>query len=173
MNEKKTRGDAINKYLDYIKRKWGEKGLAECVKDLGLKVPLSDLEFYPDEVMVSVLHWILEKKGRAALVSGGKYVVKNLGVLGWLVKLASPKFIAGRFEKNYHELYTFGRFETDTSQDRKVVIRMYDLYSGPERCIAWEGICQGTLELTNTNGEVKKTKCVGKGDKYCEFIMQW
>lgn len=171
--EKLTRGDAILSYFTYIRKKWGQEGLEQMFEDTKVPENLTAKEFYPDEEMIKVLDWIKDEHGEKALEEGGRFVVKNLGIIAWLVRLANMKFIMKRFEKNYKELYTFGRIETDTSQENKATLRMYDVYSGPSRCIAWKGVSKGALELTNTKGTAKKTKCVGKGDDCCEYTFEW
>ena len=171
--ERKTRGSAITGYFKYIKKKWGQDGLDKCYSDLGIKEELDETKYYPDTLMIDVLKWIRSNYGDKSLEDGGRFVVQNLGVIAWLVRMATPKFIAKRFQKNVKELYTFGYVRIDDSRDRTVIVQLYDVYSGPERCIAWVGVCKGALELTNTKGTVEKTKCVEKGDKCCEYTMEW
>jgi hypothetical protein len=171
--ERKTRGSAITGYFKYIKKKWGQDGLDKCYLDIGLKQDLDETQYYPDELMIDVLKWIRSNYGDEALREGGRFVVKNLGVIAWLVRMASPKFIAKRFQKNMKELYTFGSVEIDDLGEKSIGIRLIDTYAGEERCIAWEGVCKGAMDLTHKKGTVKKKACAGNGGDCCEYVMTW
>jgi hypothetical protein len=139
-------------------------GLAEDVKD-GL--------YYPDAYRENVLRWIERTYGRENIVEAGKFVVKNLGLLGWLVRFANPKTVAESFPKNYSEVYTFGQVKVDTSQRDRIVLRLYDVNRIDISCDSWVGVCNGALEMTNAKGTVSKTKCQLKGDVYCEYVVDY
>ncbi len=169
--ERRVRGSVINAYLGFVEKKWGKMGLENCTTSLGIDKNLNDGHYYHDQVRENILRWISREKGEQYLEEAGSYVVQNLGILKWLVRFASPETIAKKFPKNYSEVYTFGRLEIDTSQENKIVVRLHDVSHIEETCMAWKGVCQGTLEATKTKGSVNKSKCQLKGNDHCEYVI--
>ena len=99
--------------------------------------------------------------------------MKNLGLLGWLVRFASPKVIAESFPKNFSEVYSFGTVKVDASEKGRIVMRLYDVNRVDVSCSSWIGVCEGVLEMTHAKRTVKKTRCRLKGDVYCEYVTDY
>ncbi len=171
--ERKTRGDAINTYPKFVKKKWGADGYNACKEASGIQGELKTGTYYPDEMMVNVYKWIHDKKGDQGLLEAGRFIPANLGVIGWLARFGTPEMIIKRVQKNFGEIYTFGRGEVDVSKPDVSVVQFYDIYAGPERCLVWKGIFEGFISITKRQGYVEKTKCAGKGDPCCEYIVYW
>jgi hypothetical protein len=173
MVERSVRGSVINAYLRFVEKKWGKAGLEACVKDLGLSVEIQDGLYYPDAYRENILRWLERTYGRDSVIEGGRFVVKNLGLLGWLVRYASPKVLAESFPKNYSEVYTSGHVRVDTSQKNRISMKLYDVNRVDVSCDSWIGVCEGALEMTKAKGKVTKTRCQLKGDVYCEYIIDY
>lgn len=171
--DRSVRGSVLNAYLKFVEKKWGKDGLQQCAKDIGLEGTFKDGEYYRDEYRENLLRWLEREKGLSEVVEGGKFVVKNLGLLGWLVKFASPKVIAESFPKNFSEVYTFGKVKIEANEKGLIVMRLYDINRVDVSCTSWIGVCEGVLDMTRTKGTVKKTKCVLKGDVYCEYVTEY
>jgi hypothetical protein len=171
--DRNVRGSVLNAYLRFVSKKWGADGVQRCTKDLGLDEEFKDGQYYRDELRENILRWIERIYGPDHIVEAGKFVVKNLGILGWLVRFASPKTLADSFPKNYSEVYTFGQIKVDTSQKGLIRLRLYDVNRIEPSCNSWVGVCEGALEMTNARGKVRKTKCQLKGDVYCEYIVEY
>jgi hypothetical protein len=173
MVERLVRGTVINAYLKFIEKKWGQTGLDTCIADLGIAEQIMDGQYYVDAHRENILRWIERTHGRESIVEAGKFVVKNLGLLGWLVRFASPKILAESFPKNYSEVYTFGNVKVDTSLRDRISMRLYDVNRVDVSCDSWVGVCEGALEMTHTKGKVTKTRCQLKGDVYCEYVIDY
>jgi len=173
MVERSVRGSVINAYLKFVEKKWGQQGLDSCIADLGLAEAVKDGLYYPDAYRENILRWLERTYGRESIVEAGKFIVKNLGLLGWLVRYASPKILAESFPKNYSEVYTFGQVRVDTSQKERISMKLYDVNRVDVSCDSWLGVCEGALEMTHTKGKVTKTRCQLKGDVYCEYVFDY
>jgi hypothetical protein len=173
MVERSVRGSVINAYFKFVEKKWGKQGLDACIADIGLSEEVKDGLYYPDAYRENVLRWIERTYGRENIVEAGKFVVKNLGLLGWLVRYASLKVLAESFPKNYSEVYTFGQVRVDASLKERISMKLYDVNRVDISCDSWLGVCEGALEMTRTKGKVSKTRCQLKGDVYCEYIIDY
>lgn len=170
--ERRVRGSVLNAYFKFIEKKWDKDGLDQCSKDIGIDFPFKDGQYYHDEIRENILRWLSRVKGPETLPDAGRSVVKNLGILSWLVRFASPQMLAKKFPENYSEVYTFGRIEVNTEKDNEITLRLYDVNRIKESCSSWLGVCEGAMEMTKREGKATETKCQVKGDKYCEYIIK-
>ena len=171
--ERKVRGSILNSYMGFISKKWGREGYRHCMSDIGLWGEFRDGNYYQDPIRENILRWISREKGEEYILECGRYIAGNLGILSWLVRFSDPKAVASKFPKNFSEIYTYGRIETDTSRDGVILVRLYDVCRIKECCDVWRGVCEGVLEATRTKGTVEETKCQVKGDKCCEFSIRY
>ncbi len=173
MAERLTRGSSIKGHLRYVEKRFGKLGLEECKKAVGLDYKLREKEFYPDKIQNDILKWLSRNKGPDMPRLSGKFTVKNLGILAYIVRFTSPEMMVKKARESYDELYNFGRIETKVMGKGRIYVRLYDVCSIPERCKSWQGVLEGILELTRTEGRVEKTKCQLKGGPYCEYIVTY
>lgn len=173
MTQRLTRGSSINGHLKYIEKRFGKIGLRECKKAVGLDHKLMEKEFYPDKIQNDILKWLSRNHGQDMPRLSGKFTVKNLGILAYIVRFTSPEMMVAKARKSYDELYNFGKLETKVTEKGRIYVRLYDVCAIPERCKSWQGVLEGILELTHTEGKVEKTKCQLKGDPYCEYIVTY
>ncbi len=172
--ERRVRGSILNTYMDFVKKKWGKEGMAQCLKDIGIDEDFKNGHYYRDEIRENILRWISREKGIEYTFECGKFIVSNLGILSWLVRFADAKTLANKFPKNFSEVYSYGRVEAITDQENLIIIRLYDVNRIKESCNVWHGVCQGAVESTNTAlAEVNKTKCSLDGDEYCEYTINY
>ncbi len=171
--ERKVRGSILNSYMGFVTKKWGRDGYRLCMSDIGLWGEFRDGNYYQDAIRENILRWISREKGEEYLKECGKFIATNLGILSWLVRFSDPKTIANRVPKNFSEIYSYGRIETNTDKDGEIVVRLFDVCRIRESCEVWFGVCEGILEATKTNGSVEETKCALKGDSYCEFKITY
>ena len=169
--DKRVRGSVVNGYLGFIQKKWGKVGRGQCLEDIGLEDNLAAGRYYHSQISENILRWISREKGNEYIIEAGKFVVGNLGIIKWLVRFANFKTVANKFPSNYSEIYTHGRVEVDTEKDDKYILRLYEVNFIKESCLAWQGVCEGALEMTKTAGTVKKTKCRVDGDPCCEYSI--
>ena len=123
------RGSVLNAYVKYIRNKWGSNGELQFYEETGIDEEFKDGMYYHDELRENILRWIGRVKGDEYIEDAGKFVVKNLGILAWLVRFASIKTLAGKFPKNYSEIYTFGKVGVDYPDDNTVLFKLYEVNS--------------------------------------------
>jgi len=171
--ERKVRGSILNSYLGFVTKKWGKEGYRLCMSDIGLWGEFRDGNYYQDAIRENILRWISREKGEPFVLECGRYIASNLGILSWLVRFSDPKTMANKFPKNFSEIYSYGKIETDTSKENLIIVKLYDVCRIKESCDVWRGVCEGLLEVTKTKGTVKETKCMLDRDKYCEFTIKY
>jgi len=170
--DRKIRGSVINGYLGYVKKKWGKEGLDKCLRDIGLEgETIKEGHYYQDEISGNILRWIHREKGAEAVVDSGRFVTQNLGILAWLVRFTTMQSLAEKLPKNFSEVYAFGRCSVDTSDPKRIVLKLKDTGYYEEACLAWQGVCEAALIMTKTKGRVEHTRCEQKGDNICEFVI--
>ncbi len=169
MDDRKVRGSIINSYLSFIERKWGTFGKEKCLKDLKINGKIKDGFYYPNTIKLDILNWIKDKKGEGYIVEAGKYLVKNLRTLSWLVRHETPIDIAKKIEKEYDEIYTFGELRIKgNSGNIKVILKKQK--DDDLTCLAYKGILEGILEKTDNIGSVEIKSCL---DDLCEFEVNY
>lgn len=168
--ERLTRGSVINGYLKFVKKRWGQDALDMVLAKLGIDGMLKDGQYYTDEYHKKILEWIgREKGGEETLIEAGKYVVQDLGILSWMVRLIKFSTMVDKAIKHSNELYKFGHAEWSEVEPNVYHIKLYDICYFPERCHAWKGVFQGALKACKTKGVVTKELCQLKGNDCCLY----
>ena len=103
----------------------------------------------------------------------GRFTVKNLGVIGWMLRFTDITAIAKRFTKSYHEVYKFGDVKVLYPKEDQIVIRFWDVLTYPEAYECWLGVLEGGMEITKTKGTVKVTKSTLDGAEYAEIVIDY
>ena len=173
--EKKLKGGAIIGYLQFVKKKWGNAGYEQCLKDTGIDPSrLKTQQLYDREISDRVLNWIRTNKGDENVTQCGKFTVKNLGPLGYLVRFMNIETMLKKAEGSYREAFKYGKMKSYVDLPNKTaLIRLIDSTEREVSCLAWHGVFEGILEMRGLKGTVTKTKCQLKGDQYCEYKMKW
>jgi hypothetical protein len=171
--DRKVRGSVLLAYMDFIRLKWGNIAFQQCIEDIGYHEVIKPGEFYSNSIREKILQWIHEEKGMDYGRDLGRFVVKNLGFLAWIVRFANPKIIANKFPDNYSEVYSFGKVEVETKNDNIILVRLYDVNTIKESCMSWHGVCEGVLDMTKTTGTVTKNTCQLDGAPFCEYEIEY
>ena len=176
--------------LDYIRKTWGEDGLKECAKEVGInpgKIK-DDLWYDWESTDRKLMNWIVNNKGAKYVERSAVHRLKKKSVLIHLVKFMDIKTVLKQFPKHYHNMYNFG--------DIKIVIDQMDeerrrYFGQPKEGKAfvkvdwpddalddfhnlnWIGAFKGLMDITRTNGSVEETKCKLEGHPYCEYTLEW
>jgi hypothetical protein len=174
MGDKKLRGSVLNGYLKFIKKKWGNQAYLLCVENIGIgQDGFVEGDWYKYEYSEKLLIWLAKEKGKDQLEALGRFTIQNMGLLSYIVRFMDVKSIIKKSPKTYKDAFNFGRIEVYKLEDKKAVYRTHDVSQNEYSCIAWGGVCYGFLDATRTKGTVEKTKCIFKGDDYCEYVMEW
>ncbi len=171
--QEKIRGSALKGYLDFIKKKWGQRGVDACVKATGVPMPIKEGDFYDDKYHLDIMSWISSEKGMEYLEDAGKFIIHNLGLLSYLVRFTSPHILLARFPKSYKHAYNFGSVETIKTSETTCTIRFHDALRAQEAVHGWKGMFLGGMEICKVTGTVGITKNSLEGDEYTEYKLVW
>ena len=181
--DKHVFGGTIVARLNYVKVKRGSMGLENLINKmsengytgpknidqikLGDKYPISDLQV--------LLEGYFELYGEAALDDMSRNAPKRKGIVGWLIRwAASPDDILNKAGEYWPHFYDFGRITGKQVNTNKGRVTGFDIYVSPVLCRSLTYYFLGVLENTKIkSAKCKHTKCVGKGDKVCEWELTW
>lgn len=181
-----VRGTAIKSDWDFILKNEGEEVLKKLEKrmaELGCPIKYNEIKsgnFYPigyDVISVQLIKELfgykdkeLEELGAAQFKSSiflkiiGKYFVN----LSLFVREAS---------KAWHRYYTVGNLEIVelNEKEKYMIFALKDFKIHPDLCIALKGSFIKGLKLITLSNSVscQETKCVFKGDDFCQFLIKW
>ncbi len=171
--ERKVRGDVLKSYFKYIKKTWGIVGVNDCAEYTGIDPKdLKEGNWYPIEMDTKIMTWVEEHKGEDYLERVGNGTIKDLGLLSYIVRMIDVKTVINKVPTNYNQAYNFGEVEVDIGDD-EAKIYMTNCMVDHTTCKGWTGAAKGILEMTNTKGVVKKTKCQAHGDDKCVWHLEW
>lgn len=177
MNERKVAGSVLIGYSKFIKKKWGNQGLEELVKEKHLAIDaLREGMWYHLDNSKLMLEWISRKSNDKIdyVEECGKYAVQNLGVLNYIVRFMDISSMLNRAPDSYKDAFSSGEIIAKIDKDKKFARMIMRGTAYHEfLCRAWMGCYKGMLEATHTKGTVEKTKCELKGDPHCEYEIRW
>jgi len=171
--ERLTRGSVIKGYARYIKRKWGQDGVAACQKALGLEnFKVSGDKWYPESINTGILHWIADNYGREYVEKAAESTVTERGVIAFAARVAGIENVLARGVEDYYRNFNFGEIKIVKS-DGRADIYLIDSPIDELDCLSWQGAFKGILKICKKNGSVREVECVYKGGKACKFEMIW
>lgn len=173
MSEDTLRGSVIIGYLNFVKKTWGVQGLNECIQATGADpAKVKEGGWYDFKSSNNILKWINDVKGPEYVVMAGNYLIKNLGMLAYVLRFVNIKTILKRAPEGYSDAFRYGRIRIDIKEKSAKAV-MTDVAVDEFACPAWTGALRGMLELTKTKGTVKKTQCQRDGATHCEYEIEW
>ena len=128
--------------------------------------------WYPEKRSADILAWIREKKGIEYVEDCGRYTVKDLGILSYIVRFITIETMLKKAPDSFHDAFNYGQIELEIHDDH-AIIKMKDTAIDENTCPAWVGVFKGMLEMTKTKGTVKEIQCELKGSECCIFRMDW
>ena len=160
--------------MKFIKKTWGKDGLKECGTAIGFShKEIREGKWYEDEVGNRVTEWIADNKGEEYVERCGNYMIKDLGMLSYIVGFMDVKSILKRAPESYTDALNYGRLEVDIGESSAVISIKGTAPIDKHACLIWLGTFRGVLEITKTKGTVTETKCAKKGAPHCEYLMEW
>ncbi len=145
-----VRGRLINSYLQFIKRRWGLRGVETCKKELGIFGKIKSGHFYPISVQEDILGWVREKKGDNYVIYAGRYTISKIT---WLRDSIDLNKLIHKMVDMYHELYDHGDIEYH-ADDEGIMLAINGI-CGCKTCqLLWTGFCQELLRKSNSSGKV-------------------
>ena len=168
------RGSVVNGYLQFILNSWGRDGLDECTNTLGIDPKeIKDGRWYSIELNRLILCWISENKGADQVEKAGTNMVKNLGMLGYILRFAKISSILKRLPENYPDVYNFGKLEVEFKDDRSAIVTVTDATIDEYITMARLGSFKGMLDITKTNGTVELIKSEKASERTCQYLFKW
>ena len=160
-------------HYKFIEEKWGKAAVKEIADKIGLApIDIVEKKWYDADYSNTILAWIAEKKGPEFVEECGRYTVKNLGILQYIVRFMSMESLLNRAKTNYMEGFDYGDVTVEMGE-KSAVIQFKDMARSEYSCPAWIGVLKGIFELTHTNGTVWETKCQRQGADCCQFVLEW
>ncbi len=180
----KVAGGVFHARVAEIKRRYGEEGLRKIydyMKQRGYKgtgdfEKLKIKEPVPLEHLLLFLHGIEDVYGIKELRENSRSAVKRRGIVGIFVKWAgTPELLIRKASEMWPEFYSFGRLEGEVIEEGHGVLRGYNLSPEPFFCEQvlteyFYGIMEN-LKLRDLH--ITHTKCVHRGDNFCEWELRW
>jgi len=174
MSERKVKGAVITGYMKFIKKTWGQEGVDECLAAVGLGgTSISDGKWYDDQLSTDVVAWIADRKGGDYVEKCGRYTVRDLGLLSYIVRFMDIKSLLRRGPESYAEAFSYGYLKVEIGEKKAAVRVKGHAPFDKHGCKMWLGVLGGMLAMTKTKGRVIETKCENKGSEFCEFEMEW
>ena len=93
-------------------------------------------------------------------------------IQGELAKRLPLETLAERAPVVYAKEWNFGRLEVVTDR-RRATFRHFDWMPTPAMCAMFHGVYEGILRFRGFTGRLVKTRCVRKGDGFCEYVAEW
>ncbi|MCK5024621.1 MAG: hypothetical protein KAR56_03290 [Thermoplasmata archaeon] len=172
-DEKKVRGDILISFLKYIKKKWGQDGIKECSDYVGFDPnSIRSGQWYEIHLLIKCYNWLVETKGKNNVKQGGKFVIMNLGLLGYVVRFLKIETLIAKILKEWNEAFNYGRISSKLGS-KKVILKAVDFAISDNTCLNITGVFEGVLKLTKNKGTVVETQCQLKGASHCEFLIEW
>ncbi len=119
-----------------------------------------------------ILLWLGDVKGSEFVKNCGKYTVKDLGVLSYIVKFMDVKSILKRAPVSYADAFDHGKMKVEIG-DKRAILKITGGFPPKYSCLAWCGCFQGMLDITRAKGTDKEIKCFTKGDPHCAYEVLW
>ncbi|MBD3208210.1 MAG: hypothetical protein GF370_02020 [Candidatus Nealsonbacteria bacterium] len=180
-----VRGVAFTTAAEFIKENEGEEGverMEETIAKLGYPLKYKDMEtmqFYP--VGLQVINIIVMKK----LFGYDDQKVKEMGSFNAKFSLLIRLFMRYFFSiemaakvvsEMWRKHYTIGRLvpEEHSEKERYVILKLENFSVHPLLCTDLLGYFSSVVKMVvgkEVRGE--ETKCVHRGDEYCEFVLRW
>ena len=184
MESMKVAGGVFHARIAEIKRRYGEEGVEkiyEYMRKKGYRGPgnfenLKIKEPVPLRDFLLFLHGIADIYGIDELKENSRSAAKRKGVVGMFIKwAATPELLLRKASEFWSEFYNFGKLEGKVIEEGRGIIRGYNISPEPFFCeIVLTEYFKGVLEnLKLEKINVTHTKCIHKGDKYCEWLITW
>jgi len=170
-------GGALYARTSCLKHKYGSDGMQNVLsemKKLGYTGPtqLSEIrpkQKYPVRYLQQMNQAIINTYGEEKLWQIAQEAAKRKGIVGVFLKWAATlEMIMKRAPDHWPEFYDFGTMKTERTGNRYKLM-LHNAYIDELFCKYLTNYYMGILKTANIKGEIIHTKCVGKGDKYCEW----
>lgn len=172
-DDKKVRGSVLKGFLKYIEKTWGKGGLDDFSEFASFNIEkIKEGEWYGSDLLSKIHCWIAENKGKTALRRGGAHTVKSLGMLSYIVRFLHIERLLKKAPESYNDAFSYGSVEVKILKNQ-ALIKMKDVVIDEYTCIAWKGVYEGALDITNTKGAVEFIKTKDMGGDDCFFIIRW
>lgn len=170
--DKKIKGSAINGYIGYVKSRWGAEGLSSLGEHLDMDLDTISENGWYDAVLVTNIYDFLAGRGPDHVKLAGRYVIQNLGVLSYLARFVNIKTFLKKAPKSYSDVFNYGSCAVEMD-DKSALVKLKGIKINKYTCELWQGVLEGMLETTRTNGTVKPVSPPEREDNDCFFQLRW
>ena len=171
--DKQCKGIVLIGYLNYIKKKWGIEGMAECERTVKFeRKGISDDKWYPADKMENVLKWIYDTKGPDATFQAGFSITSEVGMVSYAARILGIKKVTERGVEETRKNMNYGDMTLE-HHEKGCTVKFNNQCDHKSMCLALQGILSGLYKITNTKGTVTETKCGIKNGEHCVYEMKW
>ena len=173
----KIRGSSVLRFLETLREAKGAAEAAEAIRDWAVD-PRGVLE--DSWISVDACAELLEL-AESRFGDGSYTFIRSLfadagpsfpTIQGELAKRLPLETLAERAPIVYGKEWNFGRLEVATER-RRATFRHFDWMPTPAMCAMFHGVYEGILRFRGLGGRVVKTRCIRKGDEFCEYVAEW
>jgi predicted hydrocarbon binding protein len=180
-----TRGSSIKGDLEYIVFREGKEGLKQFEEEMeriGYPIKYKEIEamgFY--KIGLEAITFLVMKKlfdfHEEDFVRMGEFNSKVSIILRLFIKyFASLDLLLKQAPKIWRDSYTVGDLKiTEVNEEKRyVIVRLENFYHHPLHCFTVKGYMYSIIKMIKKGSVTcQETKCVHKGDKYHEFLLEW
>ena len=185
-SEPAVKGQTINSFLKFAASKLTPEQYREVVAiaPAELRAEMERGNILPTHlVAMSVLNRMTEQAAKLAgepvpqfARQAGRFSASEAvkGVYRFFARVMTPEALLSRAASMWSAMNTAGRMEVQRDGDRAATLRLSDFPSEPVMCARIGGWLEQLTELTGTTKYiVTKAQCVSKGDRCCEWKLNW
>ncbi len=154
-NDNELSGQIIISMINYVRKRWGERGVSDLEGDTGIKAGgIKEGMFYPLDHAGKVMAHVKDRYGPENIRKMGRFQVKDIGFKRYLARFVPPEKVLRLIRESYHKMTkvgTMGIKETKGGAE----ITMTDFIKNEDLVELWTGVYEGVLEMTRTKGSVE------------------
>jgi len=171
--DKKVKGKIFSGYANYIKKKWGQNGIAMCSQHVGLDLnSIVDEKWYPNILSNQISAWVAENHGIEHCRKIGFETVAHAGVISYAARIVGINRVLEKGIQEFRDAINYGDINIDLRKDG-ATITLIDVCIDETDCEAWHGAFEGIMHITKAKGTVTQTECQFKGGANCIYELDW
>ncbi len=179
-----VRATHILNVMAFIKRKMGQKGVDELLKQSNWKLAtqytpqtINEVAFVPYDHYLMFLREadILYDSGDLSVIPEiGAFTVSHLGTFDHLLDTSGLLPLIEKVVEKFDYIYDFGKLEIAEESAGRIVLRYKEFPKIKEKCLYLQGSIEEAIAMCGIEAQVEETLCnVDEGVDHCEFVITW
>lgn len=181
-----VRGATIKGDWSFVLEREGREGLEKLEKrmaELGCPLKYEGIkvaDFYPigcGAISVQLIHDLFGYKDKETQEMGASQFKFSLFLRIVMRYFAHPSLFTEEIPRIWRRNYTIGNLSVAkiNEKEKYMILVLKDFKIHPHFCIAFKGAFSAGTKLATRSNSVscQETKCIFKGDEFCEFLLRW